>query len=71
MKAYELITKLMLVPAGTEILVNMAATLNSPVEAANVDGEYFLITGGDAEVVDAEGEPIGYLSELARAEQPA
>lgn len=69
MKVYQLMTLLEKAPAGAEVLVQMSGTLNASVECANIEGdEQFVITGGDAEVIDSNGETIGWLSGLTEAE---
>jgi len=67
MKVYQLMILLEKAPAGAEVVVNMTATLNAPVEYASTDDGEFIITGGDAEVIDPNGDSIGWLSGLAEA----
>ena len=69
MKVYQLMTILEKAPAGAEVVVNMTATLNAGVESADIDGDQFLISAGDAEVIDTNGDPIGWLSTLAEADE--
>jgi hypothetical protein len=67
MKVYQLMTLLEKAPAGAEVLVGMTGTLNAEVEGAEIDGEQVILTGGDAEVIDSNGDPIGWLSTLTEA----
>ena len=70
MKVYQLMSLLEKFPAGAEVVVGMRSTQNS--ELKNVDrcddgsphGQV-VITGGDAEVINEDGDTVGFLSELA------
>ena len=67
MKVWELMAKLSVAKANAEVLVQMESTENSRIvhvsdaDCANVVS----ITGGDAQLLDNEGNEAGLLSELA------
>lgn len=69
MKVWELIAKLSAYSAGAEIRVSMCNTLNGNVENVIFNGDEVKVSGGDAEVVNSEGETIGRLSDLAEYEE--
>ena len=53
-------------PAGCEVRVTMTATMDAPLENVDLIGDNAVwLTGGDAPVVDENGEEIGWLSTLA------
>ena len=76
MKVYELMNELQKAPAGAEVVVGMCATLNAGIVSVDTasespsDGRFgqVIITGGDAEVINEEGDSLGNLSDLASAE---
>ena len=57
-------------PAGAEVVVNGYNTLNSKVEAFENGIDEVVISGGDAEVIDDNGETLGLLSEVITRTKP-
>lgn len=70
MKVYELINELSKCPAGDEVYVSMTATATSELECVDKDAmaESVLLGGGDAQLIDEDGEELGLLSEMASGE---
>jgi hypothetical protein len=56
-------------PAGAEVVVNMSTTLNATVESVETSDGELVITGGDAEVIDTNGDSMGWLSEISNVEE--
>lgn len=69
MKVYQLMTILEKAPAGAEVVVNMSTTLNATVESVETSDGELVITGGDAEVIDTNGDSMGWLSEISNVEE--
>lgn len=53
-----------------EVLVGLAHTLNAEVIGHEQD-EVFILTGGDAELIDDEVNSKGYLSQWTEPEDPS
>lgn len=68
MKVYQLMNLLEKAPAGMDVVVGLAHTLNAEVVGHEQD-EVFILTGGDAELIDDDGNSKGYLSQWAEPEE--
>ena len=68
MKVYEMMNILSEAPSGAEVAVELCSTMRSEVVNMFLDDETFVISGGDAEVIDSEGDSMGYLSGISDVE---
>lgn len=65
MKVWELIAELSKVRSGAEVVVSMHGTNNSEVIGTSyADDDTFEITGGDAQLVDDDGNECQWLSAI-------
>lgn len=75
MKVYELIAKLQKAKAGADVVVGMHSTLNAACEHVQIEFDddddcgQVIITGGDAELIDENGNETGLLSYHASVDE--
>lgn len=69
MKVYELLSRLEKAAAGADVVVGMHSTLNANIECVAIDDETVTITGGDAQLIDENGNESGLLSYHSQVEE--
>lgn len=69
MMNYELMKELAKLPAGAPVYVQLPRTMNAGIEDVVGDDESIIINCGDVEVVDANGDSLGNISELTAVEE--
>lgn len=67
MKVWELMQELSKAPAGADVKVDLTATMQADCDGTFRSEDLFLIQGGDAEVIDSNGDSMGWLSSISEA----